>query len=156
MKRTRNSIFETNSSSTHSLVISDTCDNYLPFGDTLKIRFFSEETTLSTLSDKVSYLVSHIISWYCYDAENYNDLIDQVKEDTDFKRIESYVQEHFGKRIVFPSSYEGDLDDIVEINHQLRSWNHSLNEILEELYQQDIDYLAEVLANGKVIKFGRD
>ena len=156
MKKIRNNIFETNSSSTHSLVVSNVCNDYLPFGDTLKIRFFNEEDTLNTLSDKVSYLVSHIISWYCYDAENYDDLICQVKENNDFKYIESYIQNHFGKRIVFPDSYDGDLEDIVEINHQLRSWNHSLNEILEDLYQQDVDYLAEILTNGKAIKFGRD
>lgn len=157
MKKLRENIFETNSSSTHSLVMNTMkSEDYVPYGDTLKIRFFDEEENCATLTDKVSYLVSHIISWYKYDAEDYEDLIRQVKDDLQFKRIRAYVQENYDKRIVFPEKYDGDLEDIVNINHQLQSWDHSLDEILEDIVNKDRDYLGEVLAPNQTIVFGRD
>lgn len=156
MKKIRNSVFETNSSSTHALTIGRTLGkNYAPFGDNIKIRWFDEEETLTTLEEKVSYLVSHIASWYQYNAEDYEDLIEQVKNNWDFKRIEQYVSDNYGKRIVFPK-YDGDVENLTEINHQLISWNHSLSEVLEDLVDEERDLLAEVLQDGKDIEFGRD
>lgn len=158
MKVLRQSIFETNSSSTHSLVMknSNIESDYLPFGDTLKIEFFDEERPLTTLKEKVSYLVSHIVSWYKYDAEDYEELIRQVRENYDFKRIASYVEEKFHKKIVFPKEYKGDLDDIVTINHQLISWGRDIEEVLQDIVNNDRDYLAEVLNPDAIIEFGRD
>lgn len=158
MKVLRQSIFETNSSSTHSLVMknSNIESDYLPFGDTLKIEFFDEERPLTTLKEKVSYLVSHIVSWYKYDAEDYEELIRQVRENYDFKRIASYVEEKFHKKIVFPKEYKGDLDDIVTINHQLISWDRDIEEVLQDIVNNDRDYLAEVLNPDAIIEFGRD
>lgn len=158
MKVLRQGIFETNSSSTHSLVMknSNIEADYLPFGDTLKIEFFDEEKPLTTLKEKVSYLVSHIVSWYKYDAENYEELIRQVRENYDFKRIASYVEEKFHKKIVFPKEYKGDLDDIVTINHQLISWDRDIEEVLQDIVNNDRDYLAEVLNPDAIIEFGRD
>lgn len=100
-------------------------------------------------------MVSHIISWYKWNAENYEDLIEQVKENRDFKKIEYYVQERYGKKIVFPEKYDGDLEDIVEINHQLQSWEHDLDEVLRDMVDER-DLLDEVLSDGKMIIFGRD
>lgn len=158
MKVLRQDIFETNSSSTHSLVMknSNIESDYLPFGDTLKIEFFNEERPLTTLKEKVSYLVSHIVSWYKYDAEDYEELIRQVRENYDFKRIASYVEEKFHKKIVFPKEYKGDLDDIVTINHQLISWDRNIEEVLQDIVNNDRDYLAEVLNPDAIIEFGRD
>ena len=158
MKVLRQGIFETNSSSTHSLVMknSNIESDYLPFGDTLKIEFFNEERPLTTLKEKVSYLVSHIVSWYKYDAEDYEELIRQVRENYDFKRIASYVEEKFHKKIVFPKEYKGDLDDIVTINHQLISWDRDIEEVLQDIVNNDRDYLAEVLNPDAIIEFGRD
>lgn len=158
MKVLRQSMFETNSSSTHSLVMknSNIESDYLPFGDTLKIEFFDEERPLTTLKEKVSYLVSHIVSWYKYDAEDYEELIRQVRENYDFKRIASYVEEKFHKKIVFPKEYKGDLDDIVTINHQLISWDRDIEEVLQDIVNNDRDYLAEVLNPDAIIEFGRD
>ena len=65
MKKIRRETFETNSSSTHALTTTNNLGkDYIPFGNNIKIRFFDEEEPLVTLEDKVSYLVSHIISWY--------------------------------------------------------------------------------------------
>ena len=156
MEKSRNNVFETNSSSTHSLTLGRTLGkDYVPFGNNLKIKWFNEETTLTTLEEKVSYLVSHIASWYIYNAIDYEDLLDQVKENWDFKRIKNYVKENFNKEIVFPK-YNGNIEDLVEINHQLVAYNHNIDEILDDLITEDRDYLAEVLQDGKDIQFGRD
>lgn len=156
MKKIRNNVFETNSSSTHALTTGRILNqDYIPYGNNLKIKWFNEEETLTTLQDKVSYLVSHIASWYVYNAEDYEDLIEQVEANWDFKRIKNYVWEKYRKNIVFPK-YEGNLEDMISINHQLISWNHRLNEVLEDIVDEERDYLAEVLEDGKDIQFGRD
>ncbi len=159
MKKIRNNVFETNSSSTHSLTIGRTVDknDYEPFGKNLKIRWINtdDETVLVTLTDKVSYLVSHIASWYKYNAEDYDDLLKQVQDNWDFKRLRDYVYDRYGKEIVFPK-YTGDIEDIVEINHQLVSYEHDLQEVMEDMITYDLNLFDEVLQNGKDIVFGRD
>ena len=156
MEKIRQGVFETNSSSTHSLTVGRKMEkNYLPYGNNLKIKWFDEEENLATLQEKVSYLVSHIASWYKYNAENYEDLLDEIKSNYDFKRIEKYVLNTYGKKIVFPE-YKGSVEDVVEINHQLTAWNNTLDEVLEDLIDEPRDYLAEVLEDGKIIEFGRD
>lgn len=157
MKKVRENVFETNSSSTHSLTVGRTKgNNYTQPGKFLKIRWFDEEETLTTLEEKVSYLVSHIASWYKWNAPSYEALIEEIKDNWDFKRIERFIKENYNKEIVFPEKYDGALEDIVEINHQLQSWNHRLDEVLEELVDYERDYLAEVLQDGQDIEFGRD
>ena len=159
MKTIRNFTFETNSSSTHALSIGTKLNNdYTPFGDTLKIYWMNtdEERVLNTLKEKVSYLVSHIASWYKYDVEDYDELLEQIKNNYDFRILENFVKTKYNKQIVFPKTYKGDIEDIVNINHQLTSWNHSLTEILEDIVDEDRDYLAEVLEDGNNIVFGRD
>ena len=159
MKKIRRETFETNSSSTHALSIGKKLDNdYTPFGDTLKIYWMNtdDESVLNTLEEKVSYLVSHIASWYKYDVEDYDELLEQIKSNYDFHMLEDFVKIKYNKQIVFPKTYEGDIEDIVNINHQLTSWNHSLTEILEDIVDKDRNYLAEVLEDGNNIVFGRD
>lgn len=159
MKKIRRETFETNSSSTHALSIGKKLDNdYIPFGDTLKIYWMNtdDESVLNTLKEKVSYLVSHIASWYKYDVENYDELLEQIKSNYDFHMLEDFVKIKYNKQIVFPKTYEGDIEDIVNINHQLTSWNHSLTEILEDIVDKDRIYLAEVLEDGNNIVFGID
>lgn len=158
MKLIRQKIFETNSSSTHSLtVVKNLGKNYAPYGNHLKIRWINtdDEYVLTTLKDKVSYLVSHIASWYKWDVENYEDLIDEIKNNWDFKRIENYVQEKYHKNIIFPE-YDGCIEDIVEINHQLVSWYHNIDDVIEDMLSEERDLLDEVLQDGKCIEFGRD
>ena len=104
----------------------------------------------------MSYLVSHIASWYKWNVPSYEALIEEIKDNWDFKRIENYVKEKYNKEIVFPEKYDGELEDIVEINHQLQSWNHRIDEILDDLITWDRDLLDEVLQDGKDIVFGRD
>lgn len=157
MKKIRNNVFETNSSSTHALTLGRPLGkDYVSPGKYLKIKWFDEEETLTTLEEKVSYLVSHIASWYKWNVPSYEDLIEEIKDNWDFKRIENYVKEKYNKEIVFPEKYDGELEDIVEINHQLQSWNHRIDEILDDLITWDRDLLDEVLQDGKDIVFGRD
>ena len=159
MEKIRKNIFETNSSSTHALVIGDfEGKDYAPYGKNLMIRWIdtNEETHLSSLKDKVSYLVSHIASWYKWDCVDYEDLLDEVKKNRDFIRIKEYVKENYNKEIVFPK-YDGNIEDIVSINHQLVSWEHSLDEILDDLISRDNrDLLDKVLQNGNYIEIGFD
>ena len=159
MKTIRNFTFETNSSSTHALSIGKKLNNdYTPFGDTLKIYWMDtdDESVLNTLKEKVSYLVSHIASWYKYDVEDYDGLLEQIKNNYDFRTLENFVRIKYNKQIVFPKTYKGDIENIVNINHQLTSWNHSLTEILEDIVDKDRYYLAEVLEDGNNIVFGKD
>ena len=47
MKKIRNNVFETNSSSTHALTIGKALGkDYVPYGKNLKINWFNEENTL--------------------------------------------------------------------------------------------------------------
>lgn len=157
MKKIRKDVFETNSSSTHALTLGRPLGkDYVSPGKYLKIKWFDEEETLTTLEEKVSYLVSHIASWYKWNVPSYEALIEEIKDNWDFKRIENYVKEKYNKEIVFPEKYDGELEDIVEINHQLQSWNHRIDEILDDLITWDRDLLDEVLQDGKDIVFGRD
>lgn len=158
MKIIRNNIFETNSSSTHSLVLvgDRKPEDYMAKNSTILVRFINtdDESVLSSLEDKVSYLVSHIINNYKYNSANYQDLISDVENDYDFRYLSRYVSDKYNKRIAFPEKYEGDLDEIVSINHQLIE--SSLDSVLEDIVNEDRDYLGEVLAIDKAIQLGRD
>lgn len=158
MKKTRDSVFETNSSSTHSLICTRKMDDYeyLPESDKVIVDFIdtNDEYRLMTLREKVSYLVSHIVNHYKYDVEDYDDLKEQVECSYDFERIVNYVREHFGKEVVLPKKYDYDIDEIVGINHQLIC--RDLDELLEDMIEYDHDFLDDVLAPDKTIEIGHD
>ena len=156
MKTIREDTFETNSSSTHSLTYIKRQENYLPKGNELKIRFINtdEEFVLSTLEDKVSYLVTHIIDKYKWDEQSYGELLERVANNYDYKMLENYVWEHYKKRIIFPKEYNGDIEDIVQINHQLIESDFS--EVLRVICDENRDYLGEIFDENKCIEIGRD
>ena len=158
MKKIRNKTFETNSSSTHSLSYCGNVnlDTYTPVGDKIVIEFINTDDggTFTTLKRKVSYLVSHIINNYKYNCLDYEDLVEQVSNSYDFKRISNYVKNKYGKEVVFPKEYKGDIEEIVYINHQLLERN--LDSVLEDLITEERDYLAEVLDPTQVIELGHD
>jgi hypothetical protein len=153
----RNGVFETNSSSTHALVYNKE-ENYgfLSPSRQLIINFVNANgiVTYNTLREKVSYLVSQIINKYKYDVLSYEDLIEEVEENHDFQRIKKYVKERYDRDIVFPEKYEGDLDEIVDINHQLTDW-HDLDELLRDMVTYS-DLLGEVLSPSSSIELDRD
>lgn len=155
MRTIREDTFETNSSSTHSLAYIRKQENYLPEGNELKIRFIDtdEEFVLSTLEDKVSYLVAHIINKYKWNEQSYGELIERVTNNYDYKMLEDYIWEHYKKRIVFPEKYNGDIEDIVQINHQLIESDFS--EVLRMICDENRDYLGEIFDENKCIEFGR-
>lgn len=156
MKLCRYNIFETNSSSTHDLVVSGIHDDYLPPNSTILVRFINtdDDTYYGTLQEKISYLVSHIVRRYINNASTYKNLIDDVKDSWDFKRLDDYVYDHFNKRIVFPEKYEYNLDDIVYINHQLLE--SSLENVLDDLVRPENNLLDIVLDPNKAIRIGHD
>ena len=159
-QKIRKRTFETNSSSTHSLVVTNELkDKYMPLTDTIMIRWINtdEETALSTLRDKISYLVSHIAYWYKNDVYDYDELIWRIKNDENYKTIEEYVSEKYGKLIQFPEKYNGKyIEEIVNINHQLVHSGNNLEEILEDIINPKNNYLEEVLEDGRTIEFDRD
>ena len=158
MKKIRNKTFETNSSSTHSLSYCGNVnlDTYIPVGNKIVIEFINTDDggTFTTLKRKVSYLVSHIVNNYKYNCLDYEDLVEQVSNSYDFKRISNYVKNKYGKEVVFPKEYKGDIDEIVYINHQLLERN--LDGVLADLITEERDYLAEVLDPTQVIELGHD
>lgn len=158
MKKIRNKTFETNSSSTHSLSYCGNVnlDTYTPVGDKIVIEFINTDDggTFTTLKRKVSYLVSHIVNNYKYNCLDYEDLVEQVSNSYDFKRISNYVKNKYGKEVVFPKEYKGDIDEIVYINYQLLERN--LDGVLADLITEERDYLAEVLDPTQVIELGHD
>ena len=158
MKKIRNKTFETNSSSTHSLSYCGNVnlDTYTPVGDKIVIEFINTDDggTFTTLKRKVSYLVSHIVNNYKYNCLDYKDLVEQVSNSYDFKRMSNYVKNKYGKEVVFPKEYKGDIDEIVYINHQLLERN--LDGVLADLITEERDYLAEVLDPTQVIELGHD
>ena len=157
IRKIRNGVFETNSSSTHALVYNKK-ENYdfLSPSRQLIIDFVNANgiVTYNTLKEKVSYLVSQIINKYKYNVLSYEDLIKEVEENYDFQRIKRYVEEHYNKEIVFPKKYEGDLDEIVDINHQLTDWR-DLDDLLRDMVTYS-DLLGEVLSPSSSIELGRD
>ena len=158
MKIIRRNVFETNSSSTHSLIYvgPKSSEDYMAKNPTILVQFIDTDDwrILSSLEEKVSYLVSHIVNNYKYNCATYNDLVEQVTSDWDFKRLDNYVQEHFNKRIVFPEKYEYDLEDIVSINHQLIESN--FDNLLEDIMIDHHDYLEDILSSEYVIEIGND
>lgn len=158
MKKIRNKTFETNSSSTHSLSYCGNVnlDTYIPVGNKIVIEFINTDDggTFTTLKRKVSYLVSHIVNNYKYNCLDYEDLVEQVSNSYDFKRISNYVKNKYGKEVVFPKEYKGDIEEIVYINHQLLE--RDLDGVLADLITEERDYLAEVLDPTQVIELGHD
>lgn len=169
MKKVRKNVFETNSSSTHALSITNgKQDDYLSPSKTLVIDFIDTDDcgTLCTLKEKVSYLVSQIVNRYKWDVYDYEDLKEQVEDSWDFKHIANYVKEKYGKDVMMPKNYKvnryvdeegeehNDIEGIVNINHQIQY--SDLDSLLESLVDHDRDLLDEVLRKDTIIEFGRD
>lgn len=158
IRKIRNGVFETNSSSTHALVYNNK-ENYdfLSPSSQLIINFVDTDgdTTYDTLREKVSYLVSQIINNYKDNVLSYKDLIEEVERNYDFQRIKKYVKERYDKDIVFPEKYDGNLDNIVYINHQLTNWRN-LDDLLTEIVTYDHVLLDEVLSPSSSIEIGHD
>ena len=62
--------------------------------------------------------------------------------------------DRYGKEVVLPEDYEGDIEYITEINHQLIC--SDFNAFLRDICDEDRNYLAEILEEDKIIEFGRD
>ena len=183
MKQIRNGVFETNSSSTHSLIISDRSDaGYIPLAKHIKIEWIDTDDyyVLETLEEKISYLVSHIANKVKYSCNTYEELIEEVTENSEYKEIAEYVRKTFDKEIRFPVNKDGIYDDveyITEINHQLVPWGtnavvaETLDDLIRYMENSDEDRLFNeeeqgdlsfeqkldiYLKNGNYIRFGRD
>lgn len=181
MKQIRNGVFETNSSSTHSLIISNRSDEgYIPLAKHIKIQWIDTDDFfgLETLEEKLSYLISHIAARVKYSCNNYDELLEEVTENYEYQQIAKYIKDKFDKEIRFPANKNGEYDDveyIAEINHQLLPWGSGavVEDVLDELIQyredehgdrfedtlKDLTFNQKLdiyFKNGTYISFGRD
>ena len=148
----RNSIFETNSSSVHTLILrkepsnryleKEDRDNYLYDG---KIEIFLGQFSwgydiLSGFSEKASYLATMIAEKYKWledrETESYeyramDKIIEMTKEDPEWDDIVSAISSNFGigssDNIVLDCNYTDPAD--IYIDHQ--SWYRSIYDFLE-------------------------
>lgn len=112
----RHGVFETNSSSSHSIAIDDSADLLdMPFTQEDTDRGFVEiecgefgweQNTYSCVYSKLSYLVTSIASSLPYD-ENYT--VEDIYDMEGFKTINDAVKEHSGLtvRIISSSGWRG-------------------------------------------------
>jgi hypothetical protein len=183
MINVRKGTFETNSSSTHSLVVLKIgVEGYIPLAKHIKIEWIdtNDYYVLDTLEEKLSYLVSHIANKVKYSCNTYEELLEEVEDNFEYKEIKEYILKTFDKEIRFPANKDGIYDDveyITEINHQLVPWGSGapVDEVLDELieYRTDKDenrlYNKETecdlsfeqkldiyFKDGTYIAFGRD
>ena len=164
MKIKRIGVFETNSSSTHSLVYSNDTSGYYPHGKKLAVKWADtdDDYNYTTLQEKVSYLVSHIARKYMYNVYKYDDLIEEIRDDYEFQAIEKYlknINNSGGYEIVFPpckDREEEEWDWLININHQLIENN--LEDVLDDLLEPETldDKISEVLSPGNFIQIGHD
>ena len=170
MKVIRSEIFETNSSSTHSLVLKGYADkNYMPPGTIVKVEWSDEQIgNLTSLQEKVSYLVSHIANKYSYNVHTYEDFIDELKNDYEYRQLEDFLSTlGNGYRISLPKEplpfededgekYNVDIEDLISINHQLQE--SCLEDVLDSLLMENSleTKLARVLDPETKIEFGHD
>lgn len=109
MKKVRKNVFETNSSSTHSICIAKNVDYDIPkelhfeFGE-----FGWEHDTLNTTSEKASYLYTGVVNYF---PEKLDGILEVLKS----KGIEVTLQEKSGN--YWESGYVdhgSEMDDFVE------------------------------------------
>lgn len=184
MIQIRKNVFETNSSSTHSLqIMKNPIKDYNLLASSIKISWIDtdDEYVLQTFSEKLSYLISQIANKLSWSCNTYEELLEELKDNYEYKEIAAYVKQKFNKEIRFPDNKNGiydDVEEIVGINHQLVPYNTFAiaDEVLDDLigYMQnedERDYIfgrekAENMTfeskldiyfqNNKMVVFGRD
>ena len=156
MRNIRKGTFETNSSSTHTLVMSEKEEKeYIPLGKHIKIEWIDTDDyyELDSLVEKLSYLVSHIANKLKYSCNNYEELLDEIEDNNEYQKIKEYIKNTFDKEIRFPDdkngAYNDDVEDVVLINHQLIPWGSYTvaEDVLNELIQCMEDSCGERLEN---------
>ena len=148
MKQIRQGTFETNSSSTHSLVVlAQEQENYIPLSKYIKIEWIdtNDYYMLETLQEKLSYLVSHIANKLKYSCNNYKELLEEIEDNFEYKKIKDFIKTKFNKEIRFPEDktgiYDEDIECICEINHQLIPWSTAI--VVEEVLNELIQYMKD-------------
>lgn len=80
MKQVRTGVFETNSSSTHSVCICTTRSG-ITFPERIKFRceyFSREDSVLRTIEDKAAYLYASIFSLFYGDRKSFTDAVNKI------------------------------------------------------------------------------
>jgi len=158
VKVIRKGMFETNSSSIHSLVLKkEDCYFYTDGRKKLYIKWYDFDgniKNLLTLEDKVSYLVTHMGNRKKYSVESYQELIEELEESYDFRDIKKIVLEAFDKELVFKKltkSEEKNFEDIVSVNHELSDvYMYGLDALLEDMNEY-YDYNSDDENKNKLV-----
>lgn len=121
MRQIRFGVFETNSSSTHSICITKSRNAEMFFPEKLYFRcqdFGWEERRLETAEDKAAYLYAGILSLYdrkeVETAKNtiYN-MLGSIGIDCDFEQAEYYGKSSWCKNAMVDHSCDNDFPDFV-------------------------------------------
>lgn len=160
MKQIRHSVFETNSSSTHSVTITHKGlgRNYMTIQDDGYIHtelgeFGWEVEDYTAQEDRLSYLVTMIAEknninmWWRHDDETLKKLTKQLMETPDFKHVSKAVGEHAGCKGVILDPSEGYID------HQSHDSYNTFNDFLKR-YRTDI--VEFVFGRGNVVHTDND
>lgn len=109
MKKVRKNVFETNSSSTHSICIAKNVEYDIPEKLYLELGDFGwEQNTLNSTSEKASYLYTGLVNYF---PEKLNGVVDTLKS----KGIEVTMEEE--KENSWDNGYVdhgSDLDDFIK------------------------------------------
>ena len=144
MRKIRKNVFETNSSSVHSIVFStegiEPCNipldadgkMHIPYGE-----FGKEEASYTDQLTKLSYLVS--LCWYCADYD--------IEDEINFIKLEEYIMDYVpGCTGIVP---QGDTPDI---DHQSAPWGS-----IEIIDMWDKEAVLNYIFNPKVeLRTGSD
>lgn len=183
MIKIRKGTFETNSSSTHTLVFGkNTDEENMPLAKHIKIEWIDTDDYyyLEGVKEKLSYLISHIANKVKWDCNTYEELLEEIQDNFEYKEIAEFIKEKYDKEIRFPDNKNNiytDMEYVCEINHQLIPWGSGavIDEVLSELIEYSVDSedrrmynpdaygdlsfkekLEIYFTNGVFIRFGRD
>ena len=120
----RKSIFETNSSAVHSLVLSRHTYKKVRSVTVYEVNTF-HQTDFVTLREKVSYLVCFLIYSKLYHCQC--ETLDEIKETYQYKELEKEIKNLIGATIKFPKNF--DINRI-EYNHQLVDNAYDIDEFI--------------------------
>ena len=126
MKQIRNCVFETNSSSTHSITLKSKNKYVKPFGvDDLKICFGEygwEQEQYSYPEDKLSYVLTMIqyhlnFKWDSKEMKN-DSIVNTILESKYFKWLKELVLDYTGRNLIVSNEEVGSWSPAGYIDHQ--------------------------------------
>lgn len=124
MKVTRKSVFETNSSSAHTLCLTTDCRSKLDLNIkdgvlTVELgEYGQQERRLTTPQEKLNYIFTLAVHWYsdkyCIEQDELDDVLKKLHENKDYESFVIWLSDTLNIRTI---EYEM-LDDYAYVDHQ--------------------------------------